>query len=410
MASQPPLQIPDAVLNGPSMKPPPGVVPNFEHPWNLNSIALLTNALCLTATILACSMRAYVKLFCARRAELEDVIMLFALGTYSASVWCAYRVIDTSGSFTHQWDIRLKDLSSTFYIHHLGVNFVTVTLGLSKVALILEWTRIFVPYGTRNLFYWVYKALLAFVCLSYSAFLVAENLSCIPHERIWDRIILSGYCIDDRAFHIPGASIAPPVILIILILSQNAIWNLRMSLNNKIGISLLFLVGILALGSSIARAIATFAYLHSDDKTHTLSAVYLWTLAELTCTFLAFCAPTIPRAYANRFIITNFIEYLKTSVGMKPRGSRMEARSWPSPLPSSTKTKRWGTPKRYHRIQGATSSLARHQTAKLAGQRQPMPENAILVTTSFTAEVTRLTDPNYDHVTGTESDWAYDRP
>ncbi|KAI0859321.1 hypothetical protein F4860DRAFT_269929 [Xylaria cubensis] len=404
MADQSP-QIPEAILNGPALRPPPGVVPNFEHPWNLDTIALLTNAVCLTATLLACSIRAYAKLFCIRKVELEDILMLFALGTYLASIWCSYHVIDTSGSFTHQWNVRLKDLSSTLYIHHLGINFVTVTLGLSKAAILLEWTRIFVPYGSRNLFYWVYRALLAFLCLTHMAFIIVENLSCIPHQKIWDRTITSGYCINDKIFQIPGALINPTSILVILILAQKAIWNLKMSLNNKIGISLIFLVGVLALGSSIARVVATFTFLYSEDKTHTISAVYLWALAELTCSFLAFCAPMAPRAYANRHIIVDFMTYLLTSLGISTtsRVPRSEARSWPSPGPSS----RWDTPKRYHRIKGTASSPA-GQTLNMTrtSHHEPLPEDGILVTTSFTAEITRLTDTDNNHLRSMEYSWA----
>ncbi|KAI1748253.1 hypothetical protein F4782DRAFT_534597 [Xylaria castorea] len=427
-----PLQIRDLDLDGPALRPPPNVVPDFEHPWNLNTIGLLTNALCLIATISACSIRAYAKLFCIRKIELEDVIMLFALGTYLASVWCSYHIIETSGSFTHQWNIRLKDVSSTFYVgldtlqflisehlnvdtcfwqtHHLGFNFIVVTLGLTKAAILLEWTRIFVPYGTRNLFYWVYKALLAAVCLTHIALIVIENVSCIPHEKIWDITITSGSCISEKIYHIPGALIDLTSILIILVLAQRAIWNLKMSLNNKIGVSLIFLVGVLALGSSIARAVATFRFLDSKDKTHSISALYLWALAELTCSFLAFCAPTAPRAYADRRKIAEFMAYLVKRVGVptKSRLSRIEASSWPSSVPSSIRAEHWDSSKRYHRIRGRASLLAKHQTAKETGQShyEPMREDAILVTTTFTAEITRLTEPRNDHVESMEYPWT----
>ncbi|KAI0424248.1 aldehyde dehydrogenase domain-containing protein [Xylaria sp. FL1042] len=96
--------IPEIILNGPALQPPPGVVPDFEHPWNLNSVGLLTNALCLTSTLLACSIRVYSKLFCSKKIQLEE-----------ASIWCSYHIISTSGTFTHQWNIRLRDLNSTLY-------------------------------------------------------------------------------------------------------------------------------------------------------------------------------------------------------------------------------------------------------------------------------------------------------
>ncbi|KAI1272254.1 hypothetical protein F5Y07DRAFT_392111 [Xylaria sp. FL0933] len=397
------FQIPEVQLNGPALQPPPGVVPDFEHPWNLNSVGRVTNALCLTATILACSIRVYSKLFCSRKIQLEEVH-----ATYLGCIWCSYRIISTSGTFTHQWNIRLRDLSSTLYIHHLAINFLAVTLGLSKAAILLEWTRIFVPHGTRNLFYWVYKSLLAIVCLIHMAFVVAENLSCIPHKKIWDRTIPRGYCIDDKAYHIPGALVSPICILIILILAQRAIWKLKMSRDNKTGISLIFLVGVLSLGASIVRVDATFKFLMSEDKTHTVGAVYLWTLAELTFAFLAFCAPTAPRAYANRHSIANFMLYLMSCVGLSTRRttSGTGARSWPSPLPSPTEPGSWDTPKMYHKIKDTTTaSLASPQAAK-PQFHELTSQDGILVTTSFTAEITRLAEPAATHVHEMEYTWT----
>jgi hypothetical protein len=170
-----------------------------------------------------------------------------------------------SGAFTHQWNIRLRDLAPILYvcgrhlsirfhfdtdhlawqIHHIGANLCTATLCIGKAAILIEWGRIFVPYGTRNTFYWVCKALLAANVLAHVAYIVVENMSCVPHRKIWDRTILEGYCIDAKTFQIPGCLVNPIIILVILILPHRAIWSLQMSTKNKIGISFIFLVGLL---------------------------------------------------------------------------------------------------------------------------------------------------------------------
>jgi len=40
-------------------------------------------------------------------------------------------------------------------------------------------------------------------------------------------------------------------------------------------------------------------YYHSEDRSYTAAAMYLWSLVEITCLFLVFCVPTIPRAFAR---------------------------------------------------------------------------------------------------------------
>ena len=89
------------------------------------------------------------------------------------------------------------------------------------------------------------RAVLSFSCMAYVAFIVTENMSCVPYKKIWDKTILEGYCINSRIFHIPGALLSPTTITIILVLPQKPIWSLQMSMKNKIGISLIFLVGLL---------------------------------------------------------------------------------------------------------------------------------------------------------------------
>lgn len=64
--------LPQSALDGPSLAPPPGVVPNFEDPWNLNEISHMTNAICLLATIVAVLIRVYAKVVCSKRAHIED--------------------------------------------------------------------------------------------------------------------------------------------------------------------------------------------------------------------------------------------------------------------------------------------------------------------------------------------------
>lgn len=133
----------------------------------------------------------------------------------------------------------------SWQIHHIGVNLCSATLGIGKAATLIEWCRIFVPHGTRNLIYWMCKALVSFTVLVHIAFIVAENMSCVPHRLIWEKTIPVGYCIDPRIFHIPGAHVSPLVNSLILVLPQNAIWNLQISTRHKAGISLIFLVGLL---------------------------------------------------------------------------------------------------------------------------------------------------------------------
>lgn len=78
----------------------------------------------------------------------------------------------------------------------------------------------------------------------YTAAIIGGNLSCIPHQKIWD-MALPGHCINRRALDTATAAINLLSTLFILILPQKIIWSLKLSSNKKIGVASVFTVGLL---------------------------------------------------------------------------------------------------------------------------------------------------------------------
>jgi hypothetical protein len=61
-----------ALLNGPALKPPPGVTPNLAHPPNHNEVGygvLISSAVICTLLV---SLRLYSRMFYHRKFDLED--------------------------------------------------------------------------------------------------------------------------------------------------------------------------------------------------------------------------------------------------------------------------------------------------------------------------------------------------
>ena len=69
MASPEELQ---KILNGPSMVPPPGVIPNFVDPPNLRLCFTISVVLCLSIPTMVLFMRMYAKIFIIRKADWAD--------------------------------------------------------------------------------------------------------------------------------------------------------------------------------------------------------------------------------------------------------------------------------------------------------------------------------------------------
>ena len=108
----------------------------------------------------------------------------------------------------------------------------------------MDWARVFVPTGTRNTFYWTCWLLLWVNVLYYTAIVITSNLACTPREKIWDPTVPGGKCINLKTSLVVSSSTNVVYDILILLLPQQIIWHLQMLLKRKIGISLIFVVGI----------------------------------------------------------------------------------------------------------------------------------------------------------------------
>ncbi|TGJ83406.1 hypothetical protein E0Z10_g5365 [Xylaria hypoxylon] len=284
LASLPPAAR-EAVLDGPAHTPPEGIMPNFDNPQSQNRLvigAATTGFVLITIIFLA---RIYSRAFCLKRVHIEDGLIVAGFGTLTAYGWCLYYILDKPGLFVHQWDIRLKDLSQFLWVIYLGINFYGATMLSLKPVVLLEWSRTFVPHGTRNTFWWTCHILLVVNILFYGSIKIASNLSCQPHNKIWDKTV-QGTCLNEGIIWASYSCLNFVSDIIILILPQKVIWRLKLSRTKKIGVSIVFAFGLLACLAATLRIVTSARYLESTDKTFTVSAVALCCWAELVFLFV----------------------------------------------------------------------------------------------------------------------------
>jgi hypothetical protein len=60
------------LLDGPSMKPPAGVMPNFVDPANFHVVYIATVVVCLSFVTSSLFMRIYVKIYIIHKTEWAD--------------------------------------------------------------------------------------------------------------------------------------------------------------------------------------------------------------------------------------------------------------------------------------------------------------------------------------------------
>ncbi|KAJ3572448.1 hypothetical protein NPX13_g5045 [Xylaria arbuscula] len=270
----------DAILNLPGLVPPRGVVPKFDNPPNQNGLAIAVVALCASISTILVSVRLYTRLFCGLRPKLEDYLGLLAFNAY------------------------------TFLTAY------TVMMFFAKTAVLLEWIRIFVADRQRSAFFIAACALIAVNAGVYAAGAIATGLACIPREKLWHPWIQGKLCnllaveSDHYVLYVLDvftAFINLAIDLGIFLLPQKIIWKLQMSKKRKIGVSVLFSVGLIACASAAGRAYYTVTLDFEGDVTFEASPTFLFGYAEMTTVLMVFCIPSIPKAFQDSRLIAGFL-------------------------------------------------------------------------------------------------------
>ncbi|KAH9908494.1 hypothetical protein F4778DRAFT_717402 [Xylariomycetidae sp. FL2044] len=301
-----------AILNGPALAPPPGVLPNLTNPPNQNDIGLAVSIICLAVATTAITLAAYAKIRCMKKVELEDYLVFSGYGLTVGVCYCLFESLSPVGFFTHQWNVRVKYLAHFFYIVHAGSILYSVGIMLFKVGILLQWVRLFVPRGTKGGFYWTCHCLLWVNVLLYTTIVITILASCKPFARLWDMTI-PGKCAASREVIDVSTAVANLISdLVILVLPQRVIWKLQLKRQKKIGIAFIFLVGIFAIVSASFRVASSYRFLRAEDKTYRVTNVALWAIAELTCAILIFCVPLIPKIFKDLKLSKRVSENLKS--------------------------------------------------------------------------------------------------
>ncbi|PQE09142.1 integral membrane PTH11 protein [Rutstroemia sp. NJR-2017a WRK4] len=173
-----------------------------------------------------------------------------------------------------------------------GLQFYSAVMLAIKPLILLEWIHIFGTAGRR--FTWLCYILGTINFLTYFIAITVDSSACKPRAAWWD-LTVNGHCINTRNLPIATGTINAVIDLFILILPQRIIWKLHMSRDKKIGVGLVFAVGLLSCGAALARMSLSYIYSDSSDVAYNFSQAGLFCVVEMTCAIIVFSAPTIPK-------------------------------------------------------------------------------------------------------------------
>ncbi|KAI8944503.1 hypothetical protein F4801DRAFT_571488 [Xylaria longipes] len=273
------FSIPPELVNSSALPAPDGVIPNFDNPPNKNALGIGVVILCLSLATVCAGLRAFSKLVCVKKVEIEDYFAIIAYVFYrlctilqlhsnsslgilhwvcvdcpriGLNCWLVRQSVGSFGarrSAIHVCELFqalmpgiLSDVNSQ--VGHILQIVYSFTMLFAKTAVLLDWNRIFAPRRVRNTFFWLSHAVMLLNFLLYASAIIALGLSCRPQEKYW-KFWLPGECTNSRALDISTSSFNLVIDTLILVLPQNSIWRLSISKQRKIGVALIFSVGVL---------------------------------------------------------------------------------------------------------------------------------------------------------------------
>ncbi|KAI0467209.1 hypothetical protein F4859DRAFT_279450 [Xylaria cf. heliscus] len=288
-----------AMLAQPALESPDGVEPNFADPPNMNALANGLVIAALIITLVAVLVRIHYWIFGLKqlRIRLEAVLVISGFGSYIGFVYCLLRIAQIEiGWWVHQWDVTVGDKAGFSYWAYIAGLLYNSAIAPVKVAILMEWMCIFSP-QSRNVFFWFCHVVLWLNVVYYVASIIVESMQCTPRRLIWDPTV-KGTCLGTKGAEIISSiNVASDIIL--LVTPQFVIWRLESAMKKRLGMTLIFAVGLFGTISAIFRLVATQAFSKSKDSTYSAGPVYFWALGELASVFVVYALPAVPTAFIS---------------------------------------------------------------------------------------------------------------
>lgn len=174
-------------------------------------------------------------------------------------------VIPTMGG-VHQWNVRVRDMITILYVcvplcliwklrdlklietwqyYNIAAIIYGVVIAAVKLSLLLQYLEIFMPIRNYDFMVVVTYIIIGSNLIFYLACTFFEIFACTPREMFWNRLITNGHCFNMDAINISSATINCISDFVILLLPQGVIWRLQITFRRKLGISAMFLTGLL---------------------------------------------------------------------------------------------------------------------------------------------------------------------
>ncbi|KAL9599318.1 MAG: hypothetical protein Q9219_003945 [cf. Caloplaca sp. 3 TL-2023] len=189
-----------------------------------------------------------------------------------------------------------QSYGGTIHFHDTQI-IARVGMCCTKVSFLLFYQRLLIPVGTRwTPLWWSIWIVFWYNVLYAVSLVITVTTACVGKEAI---VAKGGQCVNEYAVLICASVINVSSDIMILVIPIVGIWGLHMPTDKKRRLSAVFVVGGLAVLSSIARLGYQIAVARDPNQSIAIMVVSLLNLAEQFIGVIVSCMPILPAFYRH---------------------------------------------------------------------------------------------------------------
>ncbi|OSS45433.1 hypothetical protein B5807_10410 [Epicoccum nigrum] len=221
---------------------------------------------------------------------LDDWVMTVAMVFIIPETICAY-LLNVLGLGTDMWHVPFDNITKILEIFYYTELLYLASVGLTKIAVLLFYLRIFPDQGLRKAIWCT-----IILCVLYIiSFVTATALQCIPIRIAWEHWDGEhhGKCINLNADAWCSAAGNIVLDLIVVVLPMGQLRKLLMSRRRKFGVMLMFLGGLFITVVSMLRLKYLVQFAHTDNVTWDYLPIGYWSAVETHVGVMVACLPAM---------------------------------------------------------------------------------------------------------------------
>ncbi|MCJ1235776.1 hypothetical protein MMC14_003747 [Varicellaria rhodocarpa] len=240
-----------------------------------------------------------------------------------------------------------EKIQKMFQVVLAGELVYSITLPLIKISILLFYRQLFPGRGIRI----ATNSIIASVIVWGFVVFFGSIFSCHPISGFWNKALdPPPTCISSKALAIGISSYNIATDIIILCLPIGKVWNLQMSMQSKVAVSGIFLLGGFVVVASTLRLKFLFD-IEETDVTWSWYGVAVWSAIELNVAVVSACLPTM-RPLVQAIVASPVVSCSFDAIG-KLRPTNGKGNVWPMKRTSQ----RQGNDEEFHRLPDVGSKV-----------------------------------------------------